>query len=142
MKGFFLAVTVASSLALALAAGCGGSSSGGGAGTSGSGGSSGTAACGDVNCDYKVGSGSTGYEICSSYSGLPSSIESSIKTSCMANAGATNPSSCPTANRSGCCENIKVGTGSTGYSYGECYYNLPSASTAAIKSACTGTWTK
>jgi len=145
MKGYLLAVTVASSLALALAAGCGSSSGGGGgtsgtsgtSGTKGSGGSSGTSSGGSFNCDYKVAS----YEYCYSYSGLTSSQTSAEQTACKAESGATTPSSCPTANKSGCCEKIPL-TGSS-ITYGYCTYGVPSASQSALKTACTaskGTW--
>jgi hypothetical protein len=144
MKGYLLAVTVASSLALAMAAGCGSSSGGSGgtsgsgsSGTKGSGGSDGSGSGGGFNCDYKVGP----YEYCYSYTGLTSSQMSAEQTACKAESGATTPSSCSTKNQSGCCEKIPL-TGSS-ITYGYCTYGVPSADVSALKTACTtskGTW--
>jgi hypothetical protein len=139
MKGYLLAVAVASSLALTFAAGCGSSSGGnGGGGSAGSGSSS--SGGGGVTCSYTVAGTKYGY--CATYANLPSADESTIKAACTAEKG-TSPSSCPTANQTGCCNDISEGTGSTGYKYSYCVYGYPSSEDAANKTACgtlKGTW--
>jgi hypothetical protein len=139
MNRIALAITLASSVALAFAVGCGSSSgtpggTGGSAGSGGSGGSGGSSG-GAVNCTTAA---VDGISECYSYTGLPSSLTGTI---CGANKEA---SSCPSANQTGCCEDITVGAGSTGYSYGYCTYGEPSSATMALESACTdlkGKWT-
>jgi hypothetical protein len=133
MKRIVLAISFVSSLALALVAGCGSSSGGGSGGSAGSGGSGGGGG-GDVNCTNTV----AGTSYCYSYSGLPSDLTSSICGT------GKEASSCPTANESGCCEDIKVSAGTVSYSYGYCLYSVPSADLSAESSACgtlKGKWT-
>jgi hypothetical protein len=126
MNRYILGVSFAACVGLAFAAGCSSSSSPGGGG--GSGGSSG----GDFNCDYK----SNGVEECYSYSGLTSDETTAVTAGC-SEPGATTPSSCPTANKSGCCEDIAY-AGLSGVTYGYCVYSVPSADIATQMTVCTG----
>lgn len=130
MKGYLFAVAVASSLALIV--GCGSSSGGGNGGSSGSSGGG-----GDINCTGTIG----GQEVCYGYSGLPSTITGS--TLCVGGLKQSS-SACPTANQTGCCQNIPEGAGTETYTVDECYYKLPSSAVSTLKSTCTttlkGTW--
>jgi hypothetical protein len=155
MKRYLLAVTVASTLALALASGCGGSGSGGTGGTKGTGsggtkgtgsggtkGSGGSAGSGGgaFNCDYKEAVGTASYEYCYSYSGLSSSQTTAEQTACKAFPMSTTPSSCPSG-ATDSCENIPLAGSSITYGYA--IYNLPSSAVTGSMSACTalkGTW--
>src|SRR5580693_2177610 len=79
--------------------GSGGSSNGG---SGGQGGASGhTSSGGAFNCDYKE----AGFEYCYSYTGLTAAQTTAEQDACMAYPASTTPSSCPSANQSGCCEN-------------------------------------
>src|SRR5262245_56951965 len=106
MRTLLLALSTAS-ISLAVSIGCSGAHNNPGGhghgGSSGAGGSSGGGSQGgDFNCDYKQ----AGYEFCYSYSGMSALQTTSEQQACSAYPGASTPSSCPSANQSGCCENV------------------------------------
>jgi hypothetical protein len=116
MNRIIFAFSAVSCLALAFAAGCGSSSSGG---SSASGG-----------CFKATGSGSS--EVCIEYNSTVPDF------SCSDDGAASG--SCPTAGLFGCCT-VSSTSGSYSTSVASCYYD--STSGASFKSACTGaagTW--
>jgi hypothetical protein len=125
MKGFILALSFASCVALAFAPGCGSSSAG--TGSDGGGGSAGSGGGGaDFFCSIPAS------DSCFGYSNLTSDEETAEKDACSAEKGSV-VSSCPTAKLVGCCT-VKGSGAVPGYEL--CYYDPLTAST--VKTECTG----
>src|ERR1700677_4164273 len=125
---FGLASIVMVSLAVPACAGAGhaGEGPGGSGGSGGSGG--GSSKGGAFNCDYKE----AGYEYCYSYTGLTAEQTTAEQDACGAYPGSSTPSSCPSANQSGCCENVTE----AGINFGYCLYDIPATSLGALQMAC------
>jgi hypothetical protein len=115
----------AACLALGLASGCGGTGG----------------ASGDVSCIGTI----DGSMVCVTLMGLPATSATGNTEACLA-AGLTETSSCPigpTANESGCCENVPELIGTGKYTADYCYYSTAPSDDAFLMSECArygGTW--